>query len=67
MALWGAGIMVGPIAGPVLGGWLTDTFNWRWAFYVNLPVGLLAMLGMLIYLRSHRSGSADFDFFGFRG
>src|SRR5207249_3962015 len=42
MALWGAGIMVGPIAGPTLGGWLTETLDSRWVFYINLPVGILA-------------------------
>ena len=47
MAMWGAGIMVGPIAGPTLGGWLTDALNWRWVFYINVPVGLLTVwLGM---------------------
>jgi DHA2 family multidrug resistance protein len=65
MAIWGAGIMVGPIVGPVLGGWLTDTFNWRWAFYVNLPVGLLALLGMMIYLPKSNPRQRGFDFFGF--
>jgi DHA2 family multidrug resistance protein len=65
MALWGAGIMVGPIAGPVLGGWLTDTFNWRWAFYVNLPVGVLALIGMAIYLPKSVKRQRGFDFFGF--
>jgi len=65
MALWGAGIMVGPIAGPVLGGWLTDTFNWRWAFYVNLPVGLLALLGAAAYLPRIPKRLRGFDFFGF--
>ena len=44
MALFGGGIMIGPILGPVLGGWLTDSFNWRWVFLVNLPVGALATL-----------------------
>ena len=39
MAIWGMGIMVGPILGPVIGGWLTDNYNWRWVFYVNLPIG----------------------------
>ena len=42
MAIFGAGIMVGPIIGPMLGGWLTESFNWRWVFLVNLPVGVLA-------------------------
>ncbi|URD62109.1 DHA2 family efflux MFS transporter permease subunit [Sphingomonas sp. KRR8] len=44
MALFGGGIMIGPILGPVLGGWLTDSFDWRWVFLVNLPVGILAAL-----------------------
>ena len=41
MALWGMGIMIGPILGPPLGGWLTETYNWRYVFYINLPFGLL--------------------------
>ncbi len=48
MALWGVGIMVGPILGPTLGGYLTDNFNWRWVFYINLPVGVLAWLGIAV-------------------
>jgi DHA2 family multidrug resistance protein len=44
MAIWGMGIMVGPILGPTLGGYLTDTFNWRWTFYINLPVGILSLI-----------------------
>ncbi|WP_207389768.1 DHA2 family efflux MFS transporter permease subunit [Aquitalea sp. USM4] len=44
MAIWGMGVMVGPIAGPTLGGWLTDMFDWRWTFFINLPVGLLSLL-----------------------
>ena len=47
MALFGGGVMIGPILGPVLGGWLTDSFNWRWVFLVNIPIGVLATL-MLI-------------------
>jgi MFS transporter, DHA2 family, multidrug resistance protein len=66
MAIWGAGIMVGPILGPVLGGWLTDAYNWRWVFYINLPVGILAFLGIFAFVPRAR-GDADrpFDFFGF--
>src|SRR5690606_34897164 len=44
MAIWGAGIMIGPILGPTLGGWLADAADWRWVFYINLPVGILAFL-----------------------
>src|SRR5262245_43891505 len=44
MALWGVGVMVGPILGPTLGGYLTEIYNWRWVFYINLPFGVLAFL-----------------------
>ena len=47
MALWGMGIMVGPILGPPPGGWLTENFSWHWVFLINLPVGVLALLGIL--------------------
>ncbi|RJG45701.1 MULTISPECIES: DHA2 family efflux MFS transporter permease subunit [unclassified Mesorhizobium] len=65
MALWGAGIMVGPIIGPTLGGWLTDSFNWRWVFFINLPVGIIAFLGSAAYLPSIAKRLRGFDFFGF--
>src|SRR5215475_13912590 len=42
MAMWGVGVMVGPIIGPTLGGWLTDSWSWRWVFFINVPVGALA-------------------------
>lgn len=44
MAFWGLGIVVAPIFGPVIGGWLTDSYSWRWVFYINLPVGLAAII-----------------------
>jgi DHA2 family multidrug resistance protein len=65
MALWGAGIMVGPILGPTLGGYLTETLNWRWVFYINVPVGLLAFLGILTFLPRAERGLRRFDLFGF--
>jgi DHA2 family multidrug resistance protein len=66
MALWGMGVMVGPILGPTLGGYLTEYYNWRWAFYINVPVGVLAMLGILAFLpETEKRRSARFDFFGF--
>ena len=66
MAVWGMGIMVGPILGPALGGWLTENYNWRWVFYINLPVGLLAFLGIAAFIQEHRHPTPkSFDFFGF--
>ena len=65
MAVFGAGVMIGPILGPVLGGWLTDSFNWRWVFLVNLPVGIVALLLMLRFLPSAPKQSRRFDLFGF--
>jgi DHA2 family multidrug resistance protein len=51
MALWGVGVMVGPILGPTLGGWLTEHLSWRWVFYINLPVGILAWLGLAAFVQ----------------
>jgi DHA2 family multidrug resistance protein len=65
MAIWGAGIMVGPILGPLLGGWLTDNFNWRWVFFINLPVGLFALWGIARYLPESRPRGEKLDIFGF--
>jgi len=65
MAIWGAGIMVGPIIGPTLGGWLTETLNWRWVFFINLPVGIVAFLGSAAYLPNIAKRIRGFDFFGF--
>src|SRR4051812_17171462 len=61
MGFWGLGIVVAPMLGPVLGGWLTDNFTWRWVFYINVPVGVLAsvMISLFVfdppYLRKERS------------
>ncbi len=66
MAIWGAGIMVGPILGPSLGGWLTDNFDWRWVFYINLPVGLLALGGIAAFVaETPRKLDQYFDILGF--
>src|SRR5919206_131522 len=66
MALWGIGVMVGPILGPTLGGWLTEYYNWRWVFYINLPVGILTFLGLSAFLsESVRNIELSFDWFGF--
>jgi DHA2 family multidrug resistance protein len=65
MALFGAGVMIGPILGPVLGGWLTDNFNWRWVFLINLPVGALAVVMMLRFLPATAISKRKFDLFGF--
>lgn len=65
MSIWGMGIMIGPILGPVLGGWLTESVNWRWVFYVNLPVGLLTLAMMWALLPATRKNDRKFDLFGF--
>ncbi len=65
MAMWGAGIMVGPIIGPTLGGWLTETLSWRWVFFINLPVGIVALLGSMAYLPAIARRLRRFDMFGF--
>jgi DHA2 family multidrug resistance protein len=50
MGFWGLGIVVAPILGPVLGGWLTDTYSWRWVFYINLPVGIASIIMTQLYV-----------------
>ncbi len=66
MAIWGMGVMVGPILGPTLGGYLTELYNWRWVFYVNLPFGILAITGMAIFLpRAEAGRGMKFDWLGF--
>src|SRR5579862_1530783 len=65
MALWGIGVVLGPTAGLVLGGWLTDNYSWRWVFYINVPFGILAVLGVLAYFPDTRHEKKHFDFLGF--
>jgi len=65
MALFGGGVMIGPILGPVLGGWLTDNYNWRWVFLVNLPVGILCILIMMRFMPKTETHQRKFDMFGF--
>ena len=66
MAIWGIGVVIAPIIGPVLGGWITDNLSWRWVFYINLPVGLfsLVMTWFFIfdpeYVRQQRAGTIDY-------
>jgi len=66
MAVWGMGVMIGPIMGPTLGGFLTETYNWRWVFYINLPFGILATLGLIVFLPGGTGVNRPrFDWFGF--
>jgi MFS transporter, DHA2 family, multidrug resistance protein len=66
MALWGAGAILGPIFGPVLGGYLTDNFSWNWVFFINLPIGILAFASIWFFMDRDRGGNArPFDFLGF--
>src|SRR5208282_5084385 len=70
MATWGVGLMVAPIMGPTLGGWITDNWSWRWNFYINIPVGLLAALMVYVfvhdpaYLRERRAQGGKVDYLG---
>ena len=66
MAIWGMGVMVGPILGPTLGGWLTDSYNWRWVFFINVPIGAIAFYGVVRYIRDVPGARRiRFDMFGF--
>jgi DHA2 family multidrug resistance protein len=66
MAIWGMGVMIGPIMGPTLGGFLTENYDWRWVFYINLPFGVLAAGGLLLFLpHGHQPTGGRFDWLGF--
>jgi len=70
MAMWGVGLMIAPILGPTLGGWITDNWNWRWNFYINIPIGIVALLMVYAfvhdppYLRQRRSSGGRVDYVG---
>ena len=66
MSLWGLGVMIGPIMGPILGGWLTEYYTWRWIFFINVPVGIVTVMGLLAFM-SETTGNdrLTFDWFGF--
>src|SRR5215475_3648174 len=66
MAIWGMGVMMGPIMGPSLGAWLTETYSWHWVFFVNLPFGLITVLGLMIFMDETKQNlNLRFDWFGF--
>jgi DHA2 family multidrug resistance protein len=66
MAIWGMGVMMGPIMGPSLGAWLTETYSWHWVFFVNLPFGIFTVLGLLVFMdETEKNRELRFDWFGF--
>jgi len=66
MSIWGMGVMMGPIMGPSLGAWLTETYSWHWVFFVNLPFGIFTVLGLMIFMDETRKNTElRFDWFGF--
>ena len=66
MGLWTMGVMMGPICGPILGGWLTENYSWRWVFYINVPFGIVTAIGLMIFLReSAQARAARLDWLGF--
>jgi DHA2 family multidrug resistance protein len=66
MAVWSAVIMIGPILGPTLGGFITEHYSWRWVFFINVPFGLLAFVLVQVFLdRDHGGRERPFDFLGF--
>jgi DHA2 family multidrug resistance protein len=66
MSIWGMGVMLGPIMGPTLGGWLTENYSWHWVFLVNLPIGIVTVAGLLIFMTETKSEThMRFDWLGF--
>ena len=66
MSIWGMGVMMGPIMGPSLGAWLTETYSWHWVFFVNLPFGIFTVLGLIVFMdETKKNLDLRFDWFGF--
>jgi len=66
MSIWGMGVMMGPIMGPSLGAWLTETYSWHWVFFVNLPFGIVTVLGLMVFMdETKKNLELRFDWFGF--
>jgi MFS transporter, DHA2 family, multidrug resistance protein len=66
MSIWGMGVMMGPIMGPSLGAWLTETYSWHWVFFVNLPFGIVTVLGLMVFMdETQQDAELRFDWFGF--
>jgi len=66
MSIWGMGVMMGPIMGPSLGAWLTETYSWHWVFFVNLPFGIVTVLGLMVFMdETKQNAELRFDWFGF--
>jgi DHA2 family multidrug resistance protein len=66
MSIWGMGVMMGPIMGPSLGAWLTETYSWHWVFFVNLPFGIVTVLGLIVFMdETKQDTELRFDWFGF--
>ena len=66
MAVWGIGVMLGPIMGPTLGAWLTDNYSWHWVFLINLPIGVITVISMLLFMtETQKQEQLRFDWFGF--
>ncbi len=66
MSIWGMGVMLGPIMGPSLGAWLTETYSWHWVFFVNIPFGIVTVAGLLVFMDETKTDTElKFDWFGF--
>jgi len=63
-AIYGMAVVVAPAIGPTIGGWITDNYSWHWIFYINVPVGIVASIGILVFIREARHAHREaFDFY----